>query len=48
MGIPVVEEFLEAFADDLPRLPHVRKIEFAIDLEPIATPVYKELIERHH
>ncbi|GJT58113.1 hypothetical protein Tco_0993167, partial [Tanacetum coccineum] len=37
--IPVVREFLEVFLEDLPGLPHVRQIEFQIDLIPGAAPV---------
>ncbi|GKB05929.1 hypothetical protein Tco_0834124 [Tanacetum coccineum] len=37
--IPVVREFPEVFLEDLPGLPHVRQVEFQIDLIPEATPV---------
>nr|GEZ05764.1 reverse transcriptase domain-containing protein [Tanacetum cinerariifolium] len=37
--IPVVEEFLEVFPDDLPCLPSIRQVEFQIDLIPGAAPV---------
>ncbi|GKC14348.1 reverse transcriptase domain-containing protein [Tanacetum coccineum] len=38
-NIPVVREFPEVFPEDLPWLPHVRQVEFQIDLIPGATPV---------
>nr|GEX68296.1 putative reverse transcriptase domain-containing protein [Tanacetum cinerariifolium] len=37
--IPVVREFLEVFPKHLPGLPHVRQVEFQIDLNPGAAPV---------
>ncbi|GJU40812.1 putative reverse transcriptase domain-containing protein [Tanacetum coccineum] len=37
--IPVVKEFSEVFPEDLPGLPHVRQVEFQIDLIPGTTPV---------
>ncbi|GJV04452.1 putative reverse transcriptase domain-containing protein [Tanacetum coccineum] len=39
--IPVVREFLEVFPEDLPGLPHVRQVEFQINLIPGATPVVR-------
>ncbi|XP_035540235.1 uncharacterized protein LOC118344217 [Juglans regia] len=39
--IPIVEEFSDVFVDDLPGLPPVRDLEFAIDLESGAAPVHK-------
>ena len=40
----IVNEFLDVFLKELPRLPPVREVEFAIDLklgtEPISTPSY--------
>ncbi|GJS14821.1 putative reverse transcriptase domain-containing protein [Tanacetum coccineum] len=39
--IRVVRDFFEVFPDDLPGLPHVRGIEFCIDLIPGASPVVK-------
>ncbi|GJW16343.1 putative reverse transcriptase domain-containing protein [Tanacetum coccineum] len=39
--IVVVRDFLKVFLDDLSGLPHVRKIEFRIELIPGATPVAK-------
>ena len=32
--MPVVQNFLEVFQEDLPGLPPVREIDFAIDLVP--------------
>ncbi|GJZ33468.1 hypothetical protein Tco_0578904 [Tanacetum coccineum] len=37
--VPVVQEFLEVFPEDLPGIPPTRKVEFRIDLVPGATPV---------
>ncbi|XP_074323903.1 uncharacterized protein LOC141660817 [Apium graveolens] len=42
-GIPVVNEFLDVFLDELPRLPPDREIEFSIDLILGAEPVSKAL-----
>jgi hypothetical protein len=39
--IPVVREFRDVFPDELPGLPPNREIEFAIDLEPGASPISK-------
>ena len=39
--IPVVNEFLDVFPEELPGLPPDREIEFAIDLAPGAEPVSK-------
>ncbi|XP_041017964.1 uncharacterized protein LOC121260188 [Juglans microcarpa x Juglans regia] len=39
--IPIVKEFSDEFVDDLPGLPPVRDLEFAIDLESGAAPVHK-------
>ncbi|XP_040998156.1 uncharacterized protein LOC121244199 [Juglans microcarpa x Juglans regia] len=39
--IPIVMEFSDVFVDDLPGLPPVRDLEFAIDLESGAAPVHK-------
>ncbi|XP_040987656.1 uncharacterized protein LOC121235372 [Juglans microcarpa x Juglans regia] len=39
--IPIVKEFSNVFVDDLPGLPPVRDLEFAIDLESGAVPVHK-------
>ena len=38
-SIPVVCEFLDVFPEDLPRLPPVWDVEFAIELEPGTTPI---------
>ncbi|GJV00720.1 putative reverse transcriptase domain-containing protein [Tanacetum coccineum] len=40
--IPVVRDFPEVFPEDLPSLPHVRQIEFQIDLILGAAPVARE------
>ncbi|GKD68934.1 putative reverse transcriptase domain-containing protein [Tanacetum coccineum] len=37
--VPIVRKFLEVFPEDLPGLPHVRQVEFQIDLVPGAAPV---------
>ncbi|GJW41603.1 putative reverse transcriptase domain-containing protein [Tanacetum coccineum] len=37
-GVPIVQEFLEVFLDDLPGLPPTRQVEFQIDLVPDAAP----------
>ncbi|GJX01825.1 putative reverse transcriptase domain-containing protein [Tanacetum coccineum] len=37
--VPVVQEFLEVFPEDLPGIPPTRQVEFRIDLVPSATPV---------
>nr|GFB84055.1 putative reverse transcriptase domain-containing protein [Tanacetum cinerariifolium] len=37
--VPIVREFLKVFPEDLPGLPHVRQVEFQIDLVPGAAPV---------
>ncbi|GKE25634.1 putative reverse transcriptase domain-containing protein [Tanacetum coccineum] len=39
--IVVVRDFPKVFPDDLSRLPHIREIEFQIELTPGATPVEK-------
>ncbi|GKA20672.1 putative reverse transcriptase domain-containing protein [Tanacetum coccineum] len=57
--VPVVQEFLEVFPEDLPGIPPTRQVEFRIDLVPGATPVarapyrlapskMKELAEQLH
>ena len=43
-GIKVVEEFPDVFAEELPGMPPDRDIEFAIDLVPGTTPIYKRPI----
>jgi len=35
----VVQEFMDVFSNEIPRLPPKREIEFAIDLIPGADPV---------
>nr|GEY19452.1 putative reverse transcriptase domain-containing protein [Tanacetum cinerariifolium] len=37
--VPIVRKILEVFPEDLPGLPHVRQVEFQIDLVPGAAPV---------
>nr|GFC12744.1 putative reverse transcriptase domain-containing protein [Tanacetum cinerariifolium] len=37
--VPVVQEFLEVFPEDLPGIPPTRQVKFRIDLVPGATPV---------
>ncbi|GKD86380.1 hypothetical protein Tco_1357534 [Tanacetum coccineum] len=37
--VPIVQEFLEVFPEDLPELPPARQVEFQIDLVPSAAPV---------
>ncbi|GJZ17394.1 putative reverse transcriptase domain-containing protein [Tanacetum coccineum] len=37
--VPIVQEFLEVFPEDLPGLPPARQVEFQIDLVPGAAPV---------
>ncbi|GJW40276.1 putative reverse transcriptase domain-containing protein, partial [Tanacetum coccineum] len=37
--VPTVQDFLEVFPEDLPRLPPTRQVEFQIDLVPSAAPV---------
>ena len=39
--VPVVEEYLDVFPDELPRMPPDRDIEFIIDLIPGTTPIVK-------
>jgi hypothetical protein len=39
--IPMVQEFLDVFPDDLPGIPPKRDIEFKIELQPGTTPVAK-------
>ena len=39
--VPVVNEFLELFPEDLPGLPPDREIEFVIDLLPGIAPISK-------
>jgi hypothetical protein len=41
--IPVVQEFLDVFPDDLPGMPPKRDIEFKIELQPGTAPVAKSL-----
>lgn len=39
--IPRVEEYLEVFTNNLPRLPPDREIEFIIELEPTTSLLHK-------
>nr|GEX80802.1 hypothetical protein [Tanacetum cinerariifolium] len=39
--VPVVNEFLDVFLEDLPGIPPERQVEFRIDLIPEATPIAK-------
>jgi hypothetical protein len=39
--IPMVQEYLDVFPDDLPGMPPDRVFEFKIELQPGTTPVYK-------
>nr|XP_009803207.1 PREDICTED: uncharacterized protein LOC104248608 [Nicotiana sylvestris] len=45
MSVPIVNEFLEVFPEDLPRIPPDREIDFGIDLlpgtKPISIPPYR-------
>nr|GEU61664.1 putative reverse transcriptase domain-containing protein [Tanacetum cinerariifolium] len=41
--VPIVQEFLKAFPEDLPGLPSARQVEFQIDLVPGAAPVARAL-----
>ncbi|GKA05579.1 putative reverse transcriptase domain-containing protein [Tanacetum coccineum] len=43
--VPIVQEFLEVFPEDLPGLPRARQVEFQIDLVPDAAPL-QELSDR--
>nr|GFD41857.1 putative reverse transcriptase domain, aspartic peptidase domain protein [Tanacetum cinerariifolium] len=38
---PIVFEFLDAFPDELPRIPPVREVKFSIELIPGAEPISK-------
>ncbi|XP_071718174.1 uncharacterized protein [Rutidosis leptorrhynchoides] len=40
-SIPIVNEFVDVFADELPGVPPVRQVEFRIDLVPGANPIAK-------
>lgn len=40
-SVPVVQEYLDVFPDELPRMLPDRKIEFIIDLVPGTTPISK-------
>ena len=37
--IPIVDEFLDVFLEEIPRLPHVREIDFTIELLPGTVPI---------
>jgi hypothetical protein len=39
--VPVVNEFLDVFPEDLPSMPPDRDIEFVIELKPGTVPIYK-------
>ncbi|GJT84163.1 putative reverse transcriptase domain-containing protein [Tanacetum coccineum] len=41
--VPIIQEFLEVFPDDLPGLPPARQVEFQIDLVPGAAPIARDL-----
>nr|GFD26303.1 putative reverse transcriptase domain-containing protein [Tanacetum cinerariifolium] len=38
---PIVSEFPDVFPDELPGIPPVRKVEFNIELIPVAEPISK-------
>ena len=38
-SVPVVNEFLDVFPEDLPGVPPLREIDFGIDLEPDTKPI---------
>jgi hypothetical protein len=40
-AIRVVLEFPDMFPEELPGMPHERKVEFATELEPDTTPISK-------
>ena len=37
--LPIVQEFLDVFPEDLPRIPPDREVEFGIELAPGTAPV---------
>ena len=37
--MPIVNEFLDVFPEDLPGVPPLREIDFGIDLEPDTRPI---------
>ncbi|GJX83170.1 putative reverse transcriptase domain-containing protein, partial [Tanacetum coccineum] len=37
--VPIVQDFLKVFPEDLPGIPHTRQVEFQIDLVPSVAPV---------
>jgi hypothetical protein len=39
--VPVVNEFLDVFPEELPGMPHDRDIKFVIELKPGIAPIYK-------
>jgi hypothetical protein len=41
--VPVVNEFLDVFPEDLPNMPPDQEIEFVIELKPDTAPIYKTL-----
>lgn len=46
--IPVVREFTNVFSNDLPSLPPVRPVDFAIKLQLGMTPISKTLYRMMH
>nr|GFC96084.1 putative reverse transcriptase domain-containing protein [Tanacetum cinerariifolium] len=44
--VPIVQNFLEVFLEDLPGLPPTRPVEFQIDLVPGAAPVCKPYLDK--
>nr|GEX47054.1 hypothetical protein [Tanacetum cinerariifolium] len=44
--VPIVNEFLDVFPEDLPGIPPERQVEFRIDLIPGATPIAKILVRK--
>ncbi|TYK30801.1 pol protein [Cucumis melo var. makuwa] len=42
---PVVREYLDVFSDELPRLPTLREVDFAIELEQGTVPISRALID---
>ena len=40
--IPVVREFPDVFPEELPGMPPDRELEFAIEIVPGTTPIYKK------
>ncbi|KAF5454694.1 hypothetical protein F2P56_024341 [Juglans regia] len=44
-GIPMIEDFPEVFADDLPRLPLDQGTEFVIELEPAKALIFRQYLD---